>query len=92
MSYEGYEIWLCCNGHMSEFDCYMTPDRSAWACPVAGCGLPLAWFGDVDQTNGEGKRPRLKIATPRQTKRCNHCGVESVVAPETYVIPKGKKS
>jgi len=48
MSYEGYEEYLCKNGHHWSEDCYMAPDKPI--CP--DCKEPHIWRHSVDQTNG----------------------------------------
>jgi hypothetical protein len=61
MSYEGFEQYLCENGHYHTFDAYEDVPKS---CPF--CDKRWAWRHSVDQTNGEirgcpGTRPvRLK--------------------------------
>lgn len=49
MSYEGYEIQYCNNGHrVTSYDAhYTTPEKS---CPICGC--EEFTYDSVDQTNG----------------------------------------
>ena len=49
MSFEGFDEYLCANGH------YLSADvrDAAPACP---CGAPLSWHHLVDQTNGYDER------------------------------------
>lgn len=89
MSYEGYEVWLCSNGHRHTFDCYQTPDWKEWACPH--CGTPVAWMESVDETNCEPRPTRLTVDHPAVTKRCEHCGVTTELAPVEYKIPRKRK-
>ena len=49
MSYEGFEQWLCEDGHYFVYHVYFTPDPDKWRCNI--CGKPLAWSNIVDQTN-----------------------------------------
>ncbi|MFM9726303.1 hypothetical protein ACKI1L_37900, partial [Streptomyces scabiei] len=48
MSYEGYEQWLCGQGHLTIYDCYESPERLNWKCPVCQSGVALV--DCVDQT------------------------------------------
>lgn len=59
MSYEGYEEYLCKNGHYSSCDCYCSVPK----CPY--CGSKFEFWHPVDQTNGAveedpSTRPALK--------------------------------
>ena len=85
MSYEGYEVWLCANGHRHFFDCYDAPEAKSWRCH---CGAAVAWEYAVDQTNGPGDEPDLTIAKAAVFKSCACCGNRSQVEEATYVIPK----
>jgi len=49
MSYEGYEVWRCKNGHEKSFSCYDTPEPRRWRCPE--CSARVKWINAVDQTN-----------------------------------------
>lgn len=48
MTYSGYEIWRCVNGHDEFFDAFETPEYD-WRCPE--CGARVKWKKQVDQTN-----------------------------------------
>ncbi len=87
MSYEGYEVWLCANGHRATFDCYVAPDEKEWRCH---CGAARAWWCAVDQTNGEGEEPNLIVAQEATVNTCACCGHRTWATMETYVIPETK--
>lgn len=57
MSYEGYEEYLCTEGHYSSYSCWQ--DRPT-VCGVYGCTKPLVLRHAVDETNGFGK-PAQKV-------------------------------
>lgn len=89
MSYEGYEQWLCKQGHYFCFDCYSLPLKEKWECPV--CGQGLAWTNGVDQTNGgEVRYVSLKIKTKTKFESCPTCEHAKVVEVETFKIPNNK--
>ncbi len=88
MSYEGYEMWLCAKGHLHYFDCHDTPIEKTWRCH---CGAAYAWSCDIDQTNGPGEEPELKVAAPAVIETCACCGTSRRTAEETYVIPETKR-
>ena len=51
MSYEGYEQYLCSNGHLHEEDAHVT----IWSDPLMVCSIchePFVWKNSVDETNG----------------------------------------
>jgi hypothetical protein len=48
MGYEGYERWLCRNGHLHTFDCYDAPSKELWKCDEPDCGEALAFHHGVD--------------------------------------------
>jgi hypothetical protein len=94
MSYEGYEVWLCRNGHQHRRDALQVLEMSLgeWKCP--DCGASLAWYTCVDETNGQdpetGKCPGevdLEIDKPAVTETCPTCKYTHRIAPETYKIP-----
>lgn len=55
MSYEGYDQYVCLNGHYEARDCH-TPLRK---CPE--CGERFVWENAVDQTNGDGWKEHSDI-------------------------------
>lgn len=86
MSYEGYEIWLCKNGHRHAYDCYDTPLQEEWACDVPDCGEKLSWWEAVDETNFEGEPTTLKIKEEHRCT-CKECGNEHHSKEVTFEIP-----
>lgn len=51
MSYEGYVVVLCENGHEGTYDCYDAPDCMSKA-RCGHCQGRIVWECGVDQTNG----------------------------------------
>ena len=88
MSYEGYEQFLCKNGHEIHRDAYAFKPE---ACPY--CGEPFVWVFGVNQTNGvnyktrEGLPHKLSILEPAKICKCKECGNSHQVAPPRYKIP-----
>jgi len=89
VSYEGYEVWLCQNGHEHVEDCYMTPDTKTWECP--DCGAGLCWTESVDETNGPGIRLKLQVFEEAEHSTCECCGVTRQVKEERFYIPANTK-
>jgi len=92
MSYEGYEQFLCENGHFWTVDCY----DSRTKCP--DCKGKAVWFNGVDLTNGSwddnGRRidgyVKLEIDVPAEECTCEKCGHKHNKTVATYKIPKNK--
>lgn len=94
MSYEGYEEFLCVNGHHSIVDAF---DDDPTCCPQ--CGARLAYRHSVDETNGveEGlpdtmPAPTRVVAYEVRTIRVPlHVPVSEWVkiAEESRTIPEG---
>lgn len=91
MSYEGYVVYLCENGHQHVYDCYNEPNIENWKCP--DCGKPVSWYTNVDETNGTdeetGKCPgevELEVLKEEYC-RCEKCGNKHLLEPITYKIP-----
>ena len=82
MSYEGYNIFLCVNGHRNDWDCM---DGTPGTCE--DCGASIAWTYAVDQTNDSGVEPALVEHKSAETETCECCSHTKQVAEETYVIP-----
>lgn len=88
MSYEGYEQYLCAQGHYWIRDVYYSGDI---ACPH--CKGDAVWYNAVDETNGSfsdtGERIDgyldLQILTPPQPHTCD-CGHTHATAT-TYELP-----
>jgi hypothetical protein len=77
MSYEGFEDFLCKNGHLDSFDCYDAPSPSEFKCRF--CGEGYLARNTVDQTNGfvEGSdwpNHRVKLEKKIEHDKCECCG------------------
>lgn len=98
MSYEGYDQILCKNGHLFEYDCYVSPidcHESVWHCPI--CNEGMAWWNSIDQTNGVDEETNLypgqivlEYKTQPKYEVCIHCGNSKLIEKETYIIPVDK--
>lgn len=88
MSFEGYDRYLCQNGHLTEIDVYDPINNEDLPCQI--CGTKMVWHETIDETNGNDPNSvtQLKIRTKRKLKRCKHCNCISVEKHETYKIPK----
>jgi len=84
VSYEGYDQYLCGNGHYWSQDCY---DDSR-ECPE--CKQPPVWWNAVDETNcmawGYIDVDKF-IATPAVNVTCPTCNHVSQSSPPIYRIP-----
>lgn len=78
MSYEGYEVYVCPEGHQWSRGVY---DEGGECCPH--CSKPPAWTCSVDETNGEYEEPPLEVA--EEAPRCKCCG--QATGPVRYVVP-----
>ncbi|KKN38274.1 hypothetical protein LCGC14_0755130 [marine sediment metagenome] len=83
MSYEGYTVYLCCNGHRNYYDAY---DDTSVECE--DCGAAAAWRYDVDQTNDSGMEPVLVEHKPAKTEHCPTCGHGKQVAEQRFELPE----
>ncbi len=80
MSYEGYYQFICKNGHLSTHDVYAMEPES-FKCEATGCGAALAWWNQVNLTNGSfetvrGKEVRIDgyiELTPISETACSKC-------------------
>jgi hypothetical protein len=84
MSYEGYEQYLCQDGHYWEQDAYYENDTS---CPIMGCGKPVAWCNAVDTTNDDGNPIDLKVERDAVFCVCPTCKHAHVVEAARYQFP-----
>lgn len=86
MSYEGYEIWLCENNHIITYDCYMTPNKDTWKCPI--CEGKHKKDVSVDETNGLPYYVNFKIIklTDYVYDECKCCGNKKLLEHPTYDI------
>ena len=70
MSYEGYERYLCPNGHLWEIDAHLTMyDDEKQKCPR--CKEEEVWHESIDDTNGEGVGTVLVLS--KESKVCEKC-------------------
>lgn len=79
MSYEGYEVFVCPDGHRWGYDVYDI--QKAQVCPH--CQKEPAWSCAVDTTNGEYVPPELEVAEEAPTCEC--CG--QTTGPVRYKVP-----
>lgn len=97
MSYEGYDQFLCEEGHYWTKDVWIS-DPVQELCPT--CGKLPVWWNPVDLTNGsfdvdeEGKEVQIdnfvKLEQDRYEETiCQHCGHAKVVI-NTFKIPEDK--
>ena len=92
MSYEGYEQFLCEDGHYQEREAYDDPVQ------VCHCGKPIVWYNSVDLTNGsfddEGIRIdgyiELQVKAEATYEECPHCHHSELKSEVTYHIPADK--
>ena len=84
MSYEGYDIALCANGHKTTRDAYFSVGPEE-CCEY--CGERFVWFYSVDQTNDGGVEPVFEVFEEEKIKVCDCCGSKKVLAPTRYSIP-----
>lgn len=88
MSYEGYEQYLCDNGHYFEGDSWTAIEE----CP--SCKGKVAWNNSVNETNcdGIGYVPMDQfLIHPDKTETCN-MGHVHVVESAVYRIPTAKET
>ena len=82
MSYEGYDRFLCKNGHLWRLDANLTMyDDKKQKCPK--CNEEEVWHESVDETNGEGNATVLKL-NKEKSKICKQC---NSLLEATYEIP-----
>jgi len=83
MSYEGYDRFLCSNGHLWQIDAHITMyDEELQKCPI--CKEKEVWSEMIDETNGEGHPTILKL-NKEKSKICEHC---KTILQSIYEIPK----
>jgi len=101
MSYEGYDQYICGNGHFFVRDCY----DSDINCPSESCDSKAVWTCAVDQTNGcdfshsEEENHKCssckdivtpEVLEPAKVETCDHCGHSKTVEAVRYKIPENK--
>jgi hypothetical protein len=89
MSYEGYEEYMCEDGHYWAEDALYSLDISEFDCP--DCKKKAIWNNPVDQTNDDGEQYRAKLIekTPAVYETCN-LGHQHLKTAATYFIPEDK--
>jgi len=83
MSYTGYDIYLCVNGHYNAYNAF---DGAPVECE--DCGAAMAWCYSVDQTNDDGVEPALVEHKPIEVVRCAACGHGKTVTEQQFEIPE----
>ncbi len=94
MSYEGYDRFLCSNGHLWQLDTHETMyDDKKQKCPKCGKEEVWSemidetndevWSEMIDETNDEGNPTKLTLDN-EQTKMCEHC---ETILDAIYLIP-----
>ena len=78
MSFEGYTMRICYQGHL--WRCCVYDDLPE--CPY--CADEAAWERLIDETNGHGVEPAITMEIPEP--RCPTCGL--ITGPAVYVIPR----
>lgn len=90
MSFEGYDIYLCENGHKHEYDVYDPQNNPKNKCQW--CGAKLIFISCIDQTNDSGDEQRkqldLKILKKAKYHKCKKCGIKTMIQPECYKLIK----
>lgn len=98
MSYEGYDQYLCANGHLRTFDAFelMEYDENGPFTnepKKCSCGAPFVFHHGVNETNGqiegcpETFSYPFEVATPDEYSTCECCGMKRLVKEVTYKIP-----
>lgn len=84
MSYEGYGVWMCPEGHYEIMDAYCPQDT------VCECGNRMEQVGDIDTTNFGPYTIDFEMqqVTPDIYERCQCCGHSRQVAEGTYEFRK----
>lgn len=84
MSYEGYEQYLCADGHYWTGDCWSAWDAEKPSCPY--CKKPATFSNSVDQTNGpDVGRAVIEEVSPAKTCQCK-CGNRHETEPARYKV------
>ena len=87
MSYEGYEQYLCTEGHLTEYDVWGIPET--FICPRCSGSKAFVWA--VDVTNGEvdgddNTKPYPFKELEYHEAVCD-MGYSHLLEPIRYVIP-----
>ena len=93
MSYEGYVIFLCEEGHKSACDAY---ESIGDFCKHNNCNKPFVWSQGIDQTNGYYKddpntfERKLDVVGFDDIWKTDHYGNKYAIKLLKYAIPEGK--
>jgi len=94
MSYEGFDQYICKNGHYYFYGAGYFDDVPN--CPY--CGAESAFCNSVDQTNGppqgELKYPKdfeHLLLSPAANETCDHCGHTKRISEAVYRAPTGEE-
>lgn len=96
MSYEGYDVALCCRGHQHVKDAYFTWEEGT-SCDRNGCEHLLVWFRSVDETNGEDPNdpwtmpPKLEEIGFEDLAREDHHGNKYFIKEYLYSVSEQEK-
>src|SRR4029077_19333542 len=93
MSYEGYEQYLCKNGHYFTKDCaYSWGSLKEELCP--DCQEKAVWCNSVDETNcdGVGYVPMSRLLIKGAEHKTCDLGHAHQVSPTVYRIPTPKET
>lgn len=85
MSYEGYTVIICENGHITTQDAYNDAfEVHIFKCP--DCGAAEKMRAEVDETNGLPYYLNFKVyeVTEAVVKKCECCGTIKEVMPATH--------
>lgn len=84
MSYEGYDVNLCKNGHRFESGCWDEPKT----CPF--CKADIDFSLSVNQTNGDEEGLILEedwdkfLVSKAEYKTCSECGCKKLLSHAVY--------
>ncbi len=90
MSYEGYQVFMCPDGHYCACDAH-DPERPTLCEDVENlltCGKPLTFVGGVDETNGLPYYMNfyLEEISPTVFDTCKTCGSSHTVSDARYKL------
>jgi hypothetical protein len=88
MSWEGFEVLVCEEGHMWKNPAYATEDSDL--CGI--CGKPAKDIGSVDETNGLPYYLTFKVICldPAKYEHCPTCFHMHIITPPKYKMIKCK--
>ena len=94
MSYEGFEQFLCKNGHYYTVDAYGDKPKECYTC-----GAKFVWWNAVDQTNGSYEYDEcgnevqidgyIELLLEKEQEYCVcSCGYKHLKSAPVYKIPE----